>query len=254
MSTPSIATITVMRGEVERMPALFETTSWSGERHLVETAPELVLRELPADVRVHHHPLARGASFDSARNAAIPHVAAEWVFIIDTDELMPPTLVRRLEEIVRDSRYRHTQGVWVPRVNHVLGRPLRYSSVWPDYQLRLLRRSAARFGDRLHSFSPNVQRTERLPAEPALALQHYSFESTQAFLDKLNLYSSIEAGQQAVGGGVYWAAIRAARDLVGRYVRRGGFLDGPYGLHLSIMMAINRYLVEVKRWEKRGRT
>ncbi len=250
-----IATITVMRDEFARIPPLLEDLSWAAERHIVVTGPELPSQLLDR-VTLHHAPRRLGASFDEARAEALSSVRARWVLVVDTDERVPSSLVDRLTARIQDPGADALDGIWIPRRNHILGRPLRYSSVWPDYQLRFLRTDSAAFSSRIHNpVASDHKRVEWLPAADELAIQHFSFESTREFVAKLNLYTDIEAAQTEGTGrtGVARAAILGTRDFLTRYVRMQGFRDGSEGLHLSILMGFSRYLLESKRWEREHR-
>lgn len=248
----AVATLTVMRGELERLPGLRENLSWCAERHLVETSEELAPEAHYRGFEVHHHPLHDGASFEAARAVALPEIKATWVLVIDTDERLPGSLVESLGHRLSDYVSAGIEGVWIPRQNHVLSFPLSYSSAWPDYQLRLLRRDVARFSDVLHDAMPHLTRTSRLPPDPAVAIQHHAFPSTAEFLEKTNKYTTIEA-QQKVGSTAASPAralFAALREFAVRYFKMRGFRDGPAGLHSAVMMAVYRYLVVTKLWER----
>jgi hypothetical protein len=247
-----LATLTVMRGELERLPGLLENLSFTTERHFVETGPmPEALAKWPGLV-VHHHPLPLGAAFDAARSEALPHIKAPWVLVVDTDERVPASLVEhllaRLPEFERDG----VQGVWVPRRNHVLSAPLLHSSAWPDYQLRLFKTSAASFSNQIHSFVPKLEREVRLPAIDALAIRHFNFETTTDFVTKLNVYSGIEAEQSKdqAKPSVARALYKAGRQVAVRYLKMKGYRDGAEGLHYAILLGVYQYLIESKRWER----
>lgn len=246
----AIASITVMRGEWDRLPALRRTLAWVSERHIVETSPNLGADEVYEGFAVHHFPLPLGAPFDSARRAANQHVRAPWIFVVDTDERVPLMLADLIVDRLAEWDSRDIDGVWIPRQNHVFGRRLQYSSAWPDYQLRVIRRSAAEFRNRLHSGMPELTSVTRLPPDSSYAIQHYNFESTQDFVDKVNLYTSIEASQSPGRSSPIRAFIHALREFLARYVRMRGYRDGPFGFHYALLMSLYRYLIEAKRWEQ----
>lgn len=246
-----IATLTVMRGELERLPGLLENIGFASERHFVETGPSVEALRATDGIVVHHHPLPLGAAFDAARAAALPHIRANWVLVVDTDERVPASLIEHLRSRIPEFEASGVQGVWIPRRNHVLGEPLMHSSAWPDRQLRFLRREVATFSNQIHSFSPKLQKEERLPAMDALAIAHFNFETTTDFVTKLNVYSGIEAEQSKdpKAPSVLRALFKAGREVAGRYVKMKGYKDGAEGLHFAVMLGIYRYLIESKRWE-----
>jgi glycosyltransferase involved in cell wall biosynthesis len=253
MADVDIATLTVMRGELERLPGLLENIAFASERHFVETGPTTEGLRGVDGIVVHHHPLPLGAAFDAARGTALPHIKARWVLVVDTDERIPPSLVEHLRVRVAEFEAAGVEGVWIARRNHVLGQPLLHSSAWPDYQLRFLRRDAAAFSNQIHGFAPKLKREERLAAMDALAIQHFNFETTTDFLTKLNVYSGIEAEQskEAASPSVTRALYKASREFAVRYLKMKGYRDGAEGLHFAVMLGMYRYLIESKRWERR---
>ena len=251
MSNFPFATLTVMRGELDRMPGLLENIAFATEQHFVETGPSVEpLRAFPG-IQVHHHPLPLGAAFDAARSEAIPHVKAPWILVVDTDERIPSSLIdhllARLPELEADG----VEGVWIPRRNHVLNEPLLHSSAWPDFQLRLFKTSAASFSNQIHSFVPKLKKEVHLDAIDALAIRHFNFETTTDFLTKLNVYSGIEAEQSkdTAKPSVARALYKASRQFAVRYVKMKGYRDGAEGLHYAVMLGVYQYLIETKRWE-----
>jgi hypothetical protein len=247
----ALATLTVMRGELDRLPGLMENLAFSTEKHFVETGPMTAeLRDWPGLV-VHHHPLPMGTPFDAARGEALPHIKARWVLVVDTDERVPPSLVEHLTARLPEFESKQVQGVWIPRRNHVLSTPLLHSSAWPDYQLRLFRTEAASFSNQIHAFVPKLKREERLPAIDALAIRHFNFETTTEFVTKLNMYSSIEAEQSkdTTAPSVARALYKAGRQVAVRYLKMKGYRDGAEGLHYALLLGVYQYLIETKRWE-----
>jgi hypothetical protein len=247
----TLATLTVMRGELDRLPGLLENLAFTSERHFVETGPmSQELRSMPG-IAVHHHPLPLGAAFDAARSAALPHIKAPWVLVVDTDERVPASLVEHLLARLPEFEAKGVQGVWVARRNHVLSVPLLHSSAWPDYQLRLFRTSAASFSNQIHSFVPKLEREEKLQAIDALAIRHFNFETTTDFVTKLNVYSGIEAEQSkdTAEPSVVRALYKAGRQAAVRYIKMKGYRDGAEGLHYAVLLGVYQYLIESKRWE-----
>ncbi|MFN2540322.1 MAG: glycosyltransferase family 2 protein [Mycobacteriales bacterium] len=241
-----------MRGETDLLAALLPQLGWADERHVVETAEDdAETRRVAGNANVHHHPLPQEASFEDARAAALPHIASDWVLVVDTDEVVTPSLARALRDRVDEWHGSGVAGVWLPRRNTVLDKPLAHSSAWPDYQLRMLRRDQLSYTPELHAPAVVTGTTERLPAADSCAIEHYPFRSTEQYLDKLNRYSSLEARQQGAdpGASPARAAARAVRDFLARYVKMQGFRDGAVGLHYCVTMSAYRYLSEVKRWE-----
>lgn len=250
---PSIATLTVMRGELEQLARMLPSVAWADERHIVETGADVAATARAADgARVHHNPLPLGVGFDDARAAALGAIESDWILIVDTDERITPLLVEVLRARAEEWASSGVAGVWIPRLNRVFDTPLKFCSVWPDYQLRFLRRDAVSFHPTLHSGISVTGPTDRLAPVEAHAIQHHNFRSTAQFIDKLNVYSTIEADQRPSLPPVPLsrAFLAAGREFLARYVKMQGFRDGAEGVHYCTMFAIYRYLEAAKRWER----
>lgn len=257
---PTIATLTVMRGEHDQLVRLLESLAWADERHVVETGPEVdgtaaVVADQGASAVVHHDPRPLGVGFDDARAVALGAIRSTWTLVVDTDERIPPDLVALLRREAAGWEAAGVSGVWLPRLNVVLETPLGFSSSWPDYQLRFLRTTAANFTPSLHVGSLVDGPTLRLPADVDRAIRHDNFRSTEQFLSKLNLYSTIEASQEGHDRPptLRHAVIAGGREFLARYVKMRGYKDGGVGFHYASMYGMYRYLIGAKRWEAERR-
>lgn len=85
----------------------------------------------------HVHPFPWCDSFAAARNAALDHATADWVFILDADERIMPSQVGRLRELFDSlGDENHAYALW--QVS--LARDGGFSSDIP--QVRIVRRRA----------------------------------------------------------------------------------------------------------------
>ena len=80
------------------------------------------------------------------KNSAIEKAQGPWILSLDADERVPPPLRKEIEEVVnRDNEY---GGYYIARKNFFCGKWIRYGGWYPDYNLRLFRKSVGRFKDR----------------------------------------------------------------------------------------------------------
>lgn len=247
-----LAVITVMRGERDLVEALSEDVSWASEWHLVDTADQATPLNLTHhNAHVHHHPLPLGSNFDQARAQAVKSCTARWALVLDTDERVSPGLVARIREQLAGLDANDVHGVWLPRLNHVLGQPMRSPNQWPDWQLRLVRTSSVVFPHEIHQKYEVGGAVERWPADEALAIQHYPFRSTAQFLDKMNIYTTIEASQRpSTPMSPMRAFASSGKYFLVRFLKQRAFKDGQEGLHFCVVSAFVRYLASAKIWEQ----
>ncbi len=94
------------------------------------------------DVRFFEHSFE---DFGKQRNWALDHAAPKhpWVLFVDADEFCDETLLDEISEfIARPGEY---VGGYIAGRNYFLGRWLKYSTMYPSYQLRLLKLGEVRF-------------------------------------------------------------------------------------------------------------
>lgn len=114
---------------------------------------------------------------------------------------------------------------------------------------RVLKRGHFRFSERLHGGVEFHGCELRLPPDPELAIEHFSYHSIEHYLEKFNRYTSTEAGYLAQQGQprAWQAAIRAMmRDLWLYYEQNDGHLDGEHGWILSWLAGQYRWFSHAK--------
>ena len=184
--------------------------------------------------------------FGPQKNRALALVTGDWVFSLDADEVISPSLRESILAAVREPGAH--AAFEVDRTSSYCGQVIRHAGWSPDWIVRLFRRDAARFSDDLVHERVVVQGSVgRLRGE----LMHRSFPDFESVLDKVNRYSTAGARAladrgkraspaKAVGHGL-WAFLRT-------YLLQRGFLDGAMGLALAVSNAEGTYYRYLKLW------
>jgi glycosyltransferase involved in cell wall biosynthesis len=194
-----------------------------------------------------------GGIADPARRFAISKASGDWIFILDADEMVPPTLAAELRRLAdSDPDY---DVVLVPRANVILGRWLRYGNNWPSRHARFFRPGSLLLTDRIHkSIAPAPgTRKHKLAADPALAIWHFPGGSLSDLVRKVDRYTDIEARQAYARG----RRTHGPADLLldgglyfwRQYVRGRGYRDGTMGLAVALTRSYYRVLTAAKLWE-----
>ena len=114
----------------------------------------------------------------------------DWIFSLDADERIPPPLASEVRALLATEPARN--GYRVPRVAYHLGRWVRTTDFYPDFQTRLYDRRSARWtGLHVHE-SVTV---DGGPGQLVNELQHYSFRDLRDQLDRVNHYTTLAARQ-----------------------------------------------------------
>jgi glycosyltransferase involved in cell wall biosynthesis len=255
MKTSISVVINTLNEEKNLPSALRSVQPWADEIIVVDMQSEDRTVEIARSfgARVCLHP---GPGFEYAPRAfALKQANSEWVMVLDADELIPVALSRDLKRLADSGE---ADVVLIPRINYLLGAPLRYSGWGPaqDHQMRFFRNGCVVGSSMAHGDFTAVEgaRIKVLPFSGDNAIIHFNYVDSFHFIEKLNRYTSIEA-KQAFERGEQITPLRAAvtglREFLSRYLRAQGFRDGWRGFYLSVFMLFYRIAALAKLQELR---
>ena len=181
------------------------------------------------------------------KNFAAEQATNDWIFSLDADERVPPALAAEIRDVLATDPPYH--GYRVPRVAFHLGRWIRTTDFYPDYQTRLYDRRHARWrGRHVHESVTVDGPSGQLEHE----LQHYSFTDLRDQISRINHYSTLSARQMYEEGrrtGPMEILLHPPAAFLRNYILRKGFLDGTAGLTISLMNSWYVGLKFMKLWE-----
>jgi glycosyltransferase involved in cell wall biosynthesis len=166
--------------------------------------------------------------YRSQKQYATDAATHEWVLSVDADERVTPALRAQIEAL-RAGGFAGPQGWTIPRMTEYFGRFLRHGNAWPDRQIRLFDRRAARWtGYEVHE---KIAVTGPVGAL-AGCLEHYAYRSLDDQLGRLDRYASLMAAQMYAAGrrcGITPVLLNPAWRLLRGLLVKGGLLDGWRG-------------------------
>jgi glycosyltransferase involved in cell wall biosynthesis len=241
----------IARDEARHLPGALESVrGLAGETLLLldsRTRDNSAAIGRAAGVRVLVEPW-RG--FPAQRNRALDLCAGDWVLFLDADERVTPELRAEILQIIdcslqiepKQSAICNLQstiaGYWIPRHNQFFGKTLHGGGWYPDHQLRLLRRSRARYDE-----ARLVHELVLLDGPAAYLgghLLHLNIERLDELWRKQTSYAIQEAQTLHLAGRrARWRNFAGAplREFHRRYVVLGGWRDGALGLFLCATLA-----------------
>jgi len=234
--------------------ALSTLMPWCDEVIVVDQHSEdetaSIAQDLGATVYQHER---TGGIADPARRFAVSKATGDWVFILDADEMIPPSLATHLRELVE--RDPEIDVVLVPRANVILGRWIRHGNNWPSRHARFFRPGSLLMTDRIHkSITPAPgTRRHKLAADPGLAIWHFPGGNLSDLVRKVDRYTDIEARQAYARGrrvnGPLGLFPEAIKYFWRQYVLGRGYRDGTMGLAVAITRTFYRALTAAKLYE-----
>lgn len=243
---PKVSVTIITLNEADHIAAAIDSASWADEIILVDSGStdDTVAIARAKGVRVESR---AWSGYVDQKNFAHSLASHDWIFSLDADERIPPPLADEVRAVLAVDPPR--KGYRIPRVTFHLGRWVRTTDFYPDYQTRLYDRRAARWAGRHVHESVTVDgEAGRLTNE----LQHYSFRDLRDQLDRINHYSTLAARQMRERGqrsGPVRLVVHPLAAFLRNYILRRGFLDGTVGLTISLMNSYSVFLKFAKLWE-----
>lgn len=213
----------------------------------MESSDDTVPLSAPLVDQIISHPLQ--ANFDSARNVAIPAARHPWLWFLDADERAPKHTGEFVRKLLAE-RGNEFEGFSIPFKTYFCQKWIEHSGWWPGYTMpRVLKKGKFKFSERLHGGVELDGRELRMTAHPDWAIQHYSYRDIEHYVEKLNRYTSTEAGQLSRDGSSWdWrdAARAMWKDVWVYYEQNRGVQDGEEGWILAWLSGQYRWLSRAK--------
>jgi glycosyltransferase involved in cell wall biosynthesis len=184
------------------------------------------------------------------KNVAIARCTCDWVLLIDADEVVTPELAASIQQALAAPAH---DAYMLPRLNLFLDRWMRHGGQYPDWKLRLVRRSLAHVDETIgpHGTALAPPSTGRLSGD----LQHFGYPAFHGYLAHMNSYSTdavphyLRTHPKATKTTLLLHAfLNPLHSFALNYVLRGGFLDGIEGLIFHLNHAAYVHWKYVKAW------
>jgi glycosyltransferase involved in cell wall biosynthesis len=242
---PVTATL-ITFNEAATVRAALESVSWADEIVVIDSESSdgtvAIARQFTDKVFVRAWP-----GYIAQKNFAAECASHDWILSLDADERISPALADEIGRLLKSGA--SAAGYRMPRVTFHLGRWIRSTDWYPDYQLRLYDRRRGRWaGGRVHESVSVDGHVVDLRSE----ILHYAYRDLAHHFQTMDRYTTLAARQMYEDGrraGWLDLAVHPPAAFLRNYVLRGGFRDGVPGLIVSAMNAHYVGLKFAKLWE-----
>jgi hypothetical protein len=246
---PQVSAMVVCQDEERHIAQCLESLAWCDELVVIDggshdRTPEIA-RRFTQRVVTNPWPGHR-----AQKQFGVEVARGEWVLNVDADERVTPELAS--EVVAALARVPgHVDGFAIPRLVCYLGRWWQRGALHPRWVLRLVRRSAVRWGGvDPHERAQVAGRVGRLRAP----LLHYTYVDMADHVRSANRLTTVAAhsprGRGGVGAGRL--VIVPAWYFFRSWVLQRGCLDGLPGLFVAATAAFYAWLRAAKVWEAEG--
>jgi glycosyltransferase involved in cell wall biosynthesis len=237
---PKVSVTVITLNEAADIGDALKSVAWADELIVVDSMSSddtaTIARRFTDRVVVREWP-----GYVEQKNYAAMIAANDWILSLDADERVTPELTKEIGATLEGPpRY---AGYRMPRVTFHLGRWIRTTDWYPDYQLRLYDRRVASWTGRLVHESVTVGGpVGRLRGE----LQHFAYRDISDHIETIDRYTTYAAAQMQEAGrhaGLLHLFAHPPLAFLRNYLLKGGIRDGIPGL---IVSAMNAYYVFLK--------
>jgi glycosyltransferase involved in cell wall biosynthesis len=244
-----ISVVIITKNEELNIRDCLETVKWADEIVIIDSNS----RDKTAGIAMEYTSkifLTDSDVFSEKRILSFEKTLNDWIFFLDADERLTTELQKELQEIQPE---KDVYGYRVNRRNYYFGQWLKNSGVYPDKHIRLFNKKHARITPRIIHEGVEIDgKTGELKGE----FLHYSFRDMTHMIEKINLYSTLEAqeklekNKKISKAGVFTHALSAFLRV---YISRKGFKDKSGGFFISFCYSMVSLLSHLKLLKLQGR-
>lgn len=244
----TVSCLVITKNEEENIRDCLSSVQWATECIVVdaESTDRTVELSRAGGASVYVRPWP---GFGAQKNFGMAQASSEWVLIVDADERVPESLRAELLACVRQWKEGDPVAYEIPRKNFFYGGWVRRAGVYPDYQIRLVRRGSAQYND--------VPVHENLMVHGAIGklsnpFEHYTERRIRDHFRKFGLYTTLAAQEKRKTVHTVHTRDLLFRPLVvflKSYVLKQGFRDGVRGLIVCVFASMYTFVKYAKLWD-----
>lgn len=248
--TMKIAAVVITKDEERNIAACLDSLRWADEIIVVDACSSdrtvEIAKRYTDRVFIRLWP-----GYGAQRNFSVEQAKSEWVLVIDADERVTDSLKEEIQGIFRQGPPADVAGFAVPRQNFFYGKWIRYGGIYPDYSLRLFRRSSGRYAEDVPLHEPLVLNGTSMRLSSAL--EHFSMPTVHHHVQKMMRYSTLGADDKLQQRSKISMMDIAGNHLVTAfktYVLKQGFRDGIHGIVVAGFAGLHTFVKYAKAWER----
>ncbi|MEE3201683.1 MAG: glycosyltransferase family 2 protein [Acidobacteriota bacterium] len=246
-----VSVVIITQNEADNIRNALESVQWADDIVVVDsgsTDDTIQIAKQFTDRIVSH----KWAGYGAQKNYGASLAAHDWILSLDADERISSTLAEEIRLLLENEPT--ARGYRMPRVTRYLGQWIRTTDWYPDYQLRLYDRRAARWSTPLVHESVSVDGpVEYLRSE----LEHFAYRNISQHLATIDRYTTLAARQMLENGqqaNTFNLAVHPIFAFLRNYIARGGFRSGSVGFIVSLLNSYDVFLKLSQLWEAQHST
>lgn len=186
-------------------------------------------------------------NYVNQKNWAAEKASGDWLLYVDADERVLQPLSEEIKTLVNSGSY---SAYAISRRNIILGQEVKYGSFWPDWIIRLVKKSD------FTGWKGEVHETLTFKGELGYttnSLLHLTHRNVDQIVLKSLAWSKIDAKLRFNSHHPQLSTWRFLRILVtelwNQGIKRKGFFNGPVGTIDALMQTFSLIITYTRLWE-----
>jgi glycosyltransferase involved in cell wall biosynthesis len=246
-----ISAVIIAFNEEYKIGDAIKSVDWADEVLVVDSESTDRTREIAEKLgcRVINRPWP---GFSAQKQFGTDNAENDWVFSLDADERVSPALREEIEKLKCGPAGPTAAGYRIPRLSFYMGRPIRHSGWYPDWQLRFFDRRSGRWKEVLVHESVEMG-SGAVVGKLTGDILHYSFAGPAEHHEMIGTrYAPLAARQMFERGrrtSILGIAAAGPAAFISAYFLKAGFLDGLPGFCIARFAAHHAFLKHILLWE-----
>ena len=242
-----ISVVMIVKNETQIIRSCLRNVNWADEIIVLDTGSTDDTAKICFELGAKVFFAEKWEGFGKARQHAVSLASNEWIFSLDADELVSPSLQTEIKELrihgFNDDAYRLNVK------SYYLGKEIKFCGWQNESHVTLFNRQKGNFNDALVHESVKIEgHIGKLKG----VLYHHTYPTKQIHIDKMIHYGKLGAIKMSNLGSKsspLKAILRAAFTFIKMYILKGGFLDGKYGIDLCKTSAWGTWYKYYQLWK-----
>lgn len=241
-----LSVVVIAKNEESRIGACLESVKWVDEIIVVDNGSTDNTVKIAEKYTNKVFEIEAG-DFSQVRNFAMEKISSEWVLFIDADERVLGSLRNEIEALLTFSQY---SAYAISRRNIIFGKEVKYGPFWPDWVIRLIKKSDFEtWVGRVHEY-PKFRGNLGYSKNSLLHLTHRNIDQIvlkSLEWSKIDAELRLEANHPKMSG---WRFIRIlVTEVFHQGILRKGFFNGTTGVMDSLLQSFSMFMTYVRLWE-----
>ncbi len=241
-----LSVIILTKNEEERIKVCLESVKWVDEIIILDNGSTDSTLDIAKQYTNKIYKF-RDLDFATWRNKGKDIATQDWLLYIDPDERVLLPLREEIVEIIQSNRF---SAYALSRKNVILGRLVSYNAFYPDWVIRLLKKSELkRWVGKIHEF-PQFNGELGYSKNSLLHLTHRDLDRIvlkSLEWSKIEAKLRLDANHPKMSG---WRFIRILfSETFHQGITRRGFFGGTVGIIDSILQTFSMFMTYVRLWQ-----